>query len=213
MKKYKNKLTGDIVVECYNGYSIENRFYDTNIPKNIIETSSDWEEIIELSVPIGTTFKTKLTDTIYKIEKNNGIEVLVSWGQEVSTPYKVIEVNKFFETGDWYIYNEVLFKTHDGVEITDPEQYVYQVTDYHLSHDMKLHRKKASNVYKNHNVKQFYSEGSAKKYLLKNRNLLSYNNIMSLFTHYPIGENTRILNTVGVFEKKLLNLLKEKINE
>ena len=79
-KKYKNKLTGDIVVECYNGYSIENRFYDTNIPKNIIETSSDWEEIIELCVPIGTIVINRSDGKKYVLDNIHGQTVILDTG-------------------------------------------------------------------------------------------------------------------------------------
>lgn len=156
----------------------------------------------------------RLSDSeVFTIGDKCNLDVTITGFEIVENRIRVFTGKK----GDWQWLNSIekikqpLFTTHDGVEITDPEQYVYQVTDYHLSHDMKLHRKKASNVYKNNNVKQFYSEESAKRYLLENRNLLSYNDVMSLFVNNVVGENTRILNSVGVFDKKLLNLLKDKI--
>lgn len=54
MKKYKHKITGKIVTEEDTFYYLES---EGNLPKWLIENSSDWEEIVEY--PVGT----KVMDT------------------------------------------------------------------------------------------------------------------------------------------------------
>lgn len=47
MRKFKHKKTGDVAVKSAESYFLNTVKYNTNIPANIIENSSDWEEVIE----------------------------------------------------------------------------------------------------------------------------------------------------------------------
>jgi len=128
MKKYKHKITGDVVTERKN---IDCRFYTNevhSIPALFVENSNDWEEVKEvkkLCVPIGTKFTHGNGETIFTISRVYGIKVDVTWDNgDLPSFYTIKQVNDLFKKGTWKVYVEkpILFVTEDGVEIRDGDK-------------------------------------------------------------------------------------------
>lgn len=74
MKKYKHKITGNTAVETHSeqNYRVQN----FTIPKWIVENSTDWEEIEELNVSIGTKFNSLFNRDIWQIYEEKEYEIL-----------------------------------------------------------------------------------------------------------------------------------------
>ena len=56
MKKYKHKQTGYVATQCATNYQLLDIPFYTNVPKEIIENSDDWEELLEVKKELGKTF-------------------------------------------------------------------------------------------------------------------------------------------------------------
>ena len=104
MKKYKHKITGNIAVETHSeqNYRVQN----FTIPNWIVESSTDWEEIEELCVPIGTKFiaPKKSTSFIYTIDSINKNNILITWtGLAGGVYYSVKDINcKFYKLQKYF---------------------------------------------------------------------------------------------------------------
>ena len=175
MKKYKHKITGDIVelVSQNKYYACGTRY---SLPVNVVENTNDWEEVVELCVPIGTKFRVDNWSTIYLIKGiNSNGKVYVGWSPFGGIEYEVETVNSHFSSGAWKIYDErpVLFTTEDGVEVRENDP-IYEVND------LRLHNNSCSagacinyHLLKTKGILYFSTKEAAQKYIDDNKPVYS----------------------------------------
>jgi len=204
MKKYKHKITGDVVTERKN---IDCRFYTNevhSIPALFVENSNDWEEVKEvekLCVPIGTKFTHGNGETIFTISRVYGIEVDVTWNNgELPSFYNIKQVNSLFSNGTWKIYVEkpVLFVTEDGKEIREGDSYYYVYSDFMV--DFSSSACKTSGTT---GCKYFSTKELAQEYSDMNKPIYSKRQIIEALQRMDLVTR-RVCNVPSFYEKFLL---------
>jgi hypothetical protein len=118
MRKFKHKITEEIAFESQNKYYTLESNSQACIPNTLIENDPNWEEIIELSVPIGTRFiVNKSGATVYTIFNIiNKDKIIVYWNNDKNkTTYSIEDVNYYFKTKAWIEYKEPELKIGEFV--------------------------------------------------------------------------------------------------
>lgn len=195
-KKYKHKITG--IIGTTNKYDSFLHFERTcgesnksevvaleSIHMSLVENSTDWEEIkeVKLEVPIGTKFKTKLSDTIYIIKEslNNTVDIYEYPDKSGEHGNWIIsEVNENFRKHTWTIYKEkiALFLDELGNEVFEGDK-VFGVlpkaqwdTNYYGGDGIPvevLFRYKEGEILKTTSWKYFKNKVDAEKYITDNK--------------------------------------------
>lgn len=110
MRKFKHKITGDIVTKNAINYYFETRGYTTNIPAEVIENSNDWEEIVEKDYEI-LSFRHKGSNYIWKKDSQlKGLFCLVDGKipftslEEINKYPKVYEIHSIKRLSDGEVF-------------------------------------------------------------------------------------------------------------
>lgn len=110
MKKYKHKQTGYIAQQCagINYQLLKDIEYSTNIPKEIVENSNDWQEIIEKDYEILSFINPKSIITYLGIDKNTILNKSSSnefKGCDSKRPVISTNLNRLLNNNNWNIHS------------------------------------------------------------------------------------------------------------
>jgi hypothetical protein len=159
MRKFKHKITGKIctLIEGTNLYQVQG---GDKLAEWLLLDSQDWEEIIELSVPIGTRFiVNKSGATVYTIFNiKNKDKIIVSWNNDrEKTSYSIKDVNYYFKTKEWIEYKEPELKIGEFVFENNNGLATFGCQDFSIS-ELKVIKRLLSSpiegdiVIKGHNI-------------------------------------------------------------
>lgn len=180
MKKYKNKLTGDIV-EHYLGYAYRDE-EGYILPFKYIKDSSDWEEVKQA---LYTTydgvdrFEYQKEHWVVNDEYAYYLEI-VEGHLGMLSPKSTYKIFSTKEAADEYVKSvrKPLFLSADGVKIYKGDSYV-RVNNY--SDFCLVTGFVAEGAQDSYNGLKFSTEEAAKDYILRNKPCLSLQNLLDVW--------------------------------